>query len=75
MAKKRMTPQQQQAFYSGIAFERNRIIDFIQYQIDTCPIGLEECNGCGQDSRLIDFLLSQSEQSSQGESSAAEING
>jgi hypothetical protein len=75
MAKKRMTPQQQQAFYAGIAFERNRIIDYIQYQIDTCPVGVEECAGCGQDSRLINFLLAQSEQSSQGESSAAEIKG
>lgn len=57
MAKKRLTPQQEQAFHAGIAYERNQIIDMIQEQISSCPYEVDECDGCKQDVRLINTLL------------------
>jgi hypothetical protein len=73
MTENTLTTEEEKAFHAGIVFERNRIIDLIQNQIDSCPVGIEECNGCTQDSRLVAFLLQQYSLSSDGESSAVEI--
>lgn len=54
--------KEQEAFNAGIMFERNRIVDLITEQIQSCPNGIDDgCPGCQQDMAFINVLLSQFE--------------
>lgn len=54
--------KEQEAFNAGVVFERNRIIDLITEQIQSCPNGIDDgCPGCQQDMAFINVLLSQFE--------------
>jgi hypothetical protein len=57
MTNKKVSDKEQKAFEAGVVFGFNKIIDMIQNQIDTCPVGIEECSGCQQDLRLLNTIL------------------
>jgi len=57
MTNKKVSDKEQKAFEAGVAFGFNKIVDLIQNQIETCPVGIEECPGCQQDARLVKFIL------------------